>query len=202
MVAGNKIFGAALLRQAISSLVVAETNNEIENPLWHGEVHALKRLYELPAATTRYERSASSSRHMNLARSASRRSPGPASTTSIISSRTKTRGMAFSIPPRPPHPEGSIHASSPAATTPATAIGRATRSRSLLRACRMPSGRLCRSAFRDPQRNTMRLVAAAIQQSKTGNEVPPMRHLCHRATAGIVLNRRVSSQRAMPRSRG
>ena len=46
---GNKIFGAALLRKADLSLVLAETNNEIENPLWHGEVHALKRFYERPA---------------------------------------------------------------------------------------------------------------------------------------------------------
>ena len=46
---GNKIFGAAILRKADLSLVLAETNNEIENPLWHGEVHALKRFYELPA---------------------------------------------------------------------------------------------------------------------------------------------------------
>ena len=46
--AGNKIFGAALLRKADLSLVLAETNNEIENPLWHGEVHAIKRFYELP----------------------------------------------------------------------------------------------------------------------------------------------------------
>ena len=45
---GNKIFGAAILRKSDRSLVLAETNNEIENPLWHGEVHALKRFYELP----------------------------------------------------------------------------------------------------------------------------------------------------------
>ena len=32
------------------SLVLAETNNEIENPLWHGEVHCLKRFYEMPKA--------------------------------------------------------------------------------------------------------------------------------------------------------
>ncbi|MEX0628884.1 MAG: nucleoside deaminase [Cucumibacter sp.] len=43
---GNKIFGAAILRKADLSLVIAETNNEVENPLWHGEMHALKRLYE------------------------------------------------------------------------------------------------------------------------------------------------------------
>lgn len=44
--AGNKVFGAAILRKPDLSLVVAETNNETENPLWHGEVHTLKRLYE------------------------------------------------------------------------------------------------------------------------------------------------------------
>ncbi|MCT7377746.1 nucleoside deaminase [Chelativorans salis] len=46
--AGNKLFGAAILRKRDLSLVLAETNNELENPLWHGEVHALKRFYELP----------------------------------------------------------------------------------------------------------------------------------------------------------
>ncbi len=49
--AGNKIFGAAILRKSDLSLVVAESNNEIENPLWHGEIHALKAFYELAAAT-------------------------------------------------------------------------------------------------------------------------------------------------------
>jgi tRNA(Arg) A34 adenosine deaminase TadA len=44
---GNKVFGAALLRKSDLSLVIAETNNETENPLWHGEIHTLKRLYEL-----------------------------------------------------------------------------------------------------------------------------------------------------------
>jgi tRNA(Arg) A34 adenosine deaminase TadA len=46
--AGNKLFGAAILRKSDLSLVVAETNNEIENPLWHGEMHTIKRFYELP----------------------------------------------------------------------------------------------------------------------------------------------------------
>jgi tRNA(Arg) A34 adenosine deaminase TadA len=46
--AGNKLFGAAVLRKSDLSVVIAETNNELENPLWHGEVHALKRFYELP----------------------------------------------------------------------------------------------------------------------------------------------------------
>lgn len=47
---GNKLFGAAILRKDDRSLVLAETNNETENPLWHGEVHCLKRFYELPKA--------------------------------------------------------------------------------------------------------------------------------------------------------
>ena len=45
---GNKLFGAAILRKDDLSLVLAETNNEAENPLWHGEIHALKRFYEIP----------------------------------------------------------------------------------------------------------------------------------------------------------
>lgn len=44
---GNKVFGAALLRKSDLSLVLAETNNEVENPLWHGEMHCLKRFYEM-----------------------------------------------------------------------------------------------------------------------------------------------------------
>jgi tRNA(Arg) A34 adenosine deaminase TadA len=48
---GNKLFGAAILNKADGSLVLAETNNELENPLWHGEVHALKRFYEMPKDT-------------------------------------------------------------------------------------------------------------------------------------------------------
>jgi tRNA(Arg) A34 adenosine deaminase TadA len=47
VVAGNKIFGAAILRKSDLSVVIAETNNEMENPLWHGEMHAMKRFYEL-----------------------------------------------------------------------------------------------------------------------------------------------------------
>jgi tRNA(Arg) A34 adenosine deaminase TadA len=49
--AGNKLFGAAILRKSDLSLVVAETNNETENPLWHGEMHAIRRFYELPRDT-------------------------------------------------------------------------------------------------------------------------------------------------------
>jgi len=43
---GNKIFGAAILLKKDLSLVIAQTNNEIENPLWHGEMHTIKKLYE------------------------------------------------------------------------------------------------------------------------------------------------------------
>ena len=46
---GNKVFGAAILRKNDHSMVLAGTNNEIENPLWHGEVHTLKKFYEMPA---------------------------------------------------------------------------------------------------------------------------------------------------------
>lgn len=45
---GNKLFGAAILKKSDLSVVVAETNNEIENPLWHGEMHAIKRFFEIP----------------------------------------------------------------------------------------------------------------------------------------------------------
>jgi tRNA(Arg) A34 adenosine deaminase TadA len=47
--AGDKIFGAAILRKSDLSLVVGEVNHETANPLWHGEIHAIKRFYELPA---------------------------------------------------------------------------------------------------------------------------------------------------------
>lgn len=44
---GNKVFGAAILRKSDLSLVIAGTNAETDNPLWHGEVHTLKQFYEL-----------------------------------------------------------------------------------------------------------------------------------------------------------
>ncbi|QBR83460.1 nucleoside deaminase [Legionella israelensis] len=47
---GNKLFGAAILKKEDLSLVIAGTNNEMENPLWHGEVHTIKKLYEMPAS--------------------------------------------------------------------------------------------------------------------------------------------------------
>ena len=44
---GNKIFGAAIIKKDDYSLVVAGTNNETENPLWHGEIHTIKKFYEI-----------------------------------------------------------------------------------------------------------------------------------------------------------
>jgi tRNA(Arg) A34 adenosine deaminase TadA len=45
--AGNKVFGAAILRKSDGSLVVAGTNGETENPLLHGEISTLNQFYEL-----------------------------------------------------------------------------------------------------------------------------------------------------------
>jgi tRNA(Arg) A34 adenosine deaminase TadA len=47
--AGDKLFGAAILRKVDLSLVVAGTNQETANPLWHGEISALNAFYRLPA---------------------------------------------------------------------------------------------------------------------------------------------------------
>ena len=43
---GSKVFGAAVLRKADLSLVLAETNHEAYSPLWHGEVYTIKMFYE------------------------------------------------------------------------------------------------------------------------------------------------------------
>ena len=51
VIAGNKLFGAAILKKSDLSLVVAGTNAEMENPLFHGEVSTLNAFYRLPAAT-------------------------------------------------------------------------------------------------------------------------------------------------------
>ena len=45
---GNKIFGAAILQKSDLSLVVAGTNDEVTNPLFHGEILTLNAFYELP----------------------------------------------------------------------------------------------------------------------------------------------------------
>ena len=48
---GNKLFGAALLRKSDNSLLLTETNDEMQSPLLHGEMHTLKRYHELDAST-------------------------------------------------------------------------------------------------------------------------------------------------------
>jgi len=45
--AGNKVFGAALLRKSDMSLVLAGTNSETDNPLLHGEISTLNQFYEM-----------------------------------------------------------------------------------------------------------------------------------------------------------
>jgi tRNA(Arg) A34 adenosine deaminase TadA len=45
--AGNKVFGAAILRKSDLSLVMAGTNDETDNPLLHGEINTLNEFYEL-----------------------------------------------------------------------------------------------------------------------------------------------------------
>ncbi len=46
--AGNKVFGAALLRKSDFSVVIAGTNSETDNPLLHGEISTLNQFYERP----------------------------------------------------------------------------------------------------------------------------------------------------------
>lgn len=48
---GNKVFGAALLRKSDMSTYMAATNNEIESPLHHGEMHLLKHYFDVPEDT-------------------------------------------------------------------------------------------------------------------------------------------------------
>jgi tRNA(Arg) A34 adenosine deaminase TadA len=45
--AGNKVFGAAVLRKSDTSVVIAGTNSETDNPLLHGEINTLNQFYEL-----------------------------------------------------------------------------------------------------------------------------------------------------------
>ena len=44
---GNKIFGAAMLKKSDLSTIIAGTNHETENPLWHGEIYTIKQYYEM-----------------------------------------------------------------------------------------------------------------------------------------------------------
>jgi len=42
---GNKIFGAAILSKRDFTTIVIGTNNEIINPLMHGEISAINKFY-------------------------------------------------------------------------------------------------------------------------------------------------------------
>lgn len=44
---GNKMFGAGILKKSDLSTIMVGTNNETENPLWHGEVHTIKLYYDM-----------------------------------------------------------------------------------------------------------------------------------------------------------
>ena len=46
---GNKIFGAAILTKKDLNLVIAATNLETKNPLYHGEISCLNQYWELTA---------------------------------------------------------------------------------------------------------------------------------------------------------
>ena len=46
---GNKVFGAAVLHGESLELVIAGTNQEVANPLFHGEISCLNRYWALPA---------------------------------------------------------------------------------------------------------------------------------------------------------
>ena len=45
---GNKIFGAAILNKKDFSTICVGTNNEMKNPLLHGEISVLNNFYEIP----------------------------------------------------------------------------------------------------------------------------------------------------------
>ena len=44
---GNKIFGAAILKKKDLKTICIGTNNEINNPIWHGEISVLNKFYTI-----------------------------------------------------------------------------------------------------------------------------------------------------------
>ena len=44
---GNKMFGGGMLKKSDLSTIMVGTNNETENPLWHGEVNTIKLYYDM-----------------------------------------------------------------------------------------------------------------------------------------------------------
>jgi tRNA(Arg) A34 adenosine deaminase TadA len=49
---GNKVFGAAILDSELD-LIIAETNNEIVNPLFHGEINLINEWSKVTTAAER-----------------------------------------------------------------------------------------------------------------------------------------------------
>lgn len=49
VLAGSKLFGAAILLKSDLSVVYADTNQERGSPLWHGETWTIKQFFEIPA---------------------------------------------------------------------------------------------------------------------------------------------------------
>ena len=47
VIAGHKVFGAAILKKSDFSVIIADTNHELDNPIWHGEMYVLKKFFEL-----------------------------------------------------------------------------------------------------------------------------------------------------------
>jgi tRNA(Arg) A34 adenosine deaminase TadA len=45
---GSKLFGAAILDRSTLSTVIAETNNERESPLLHGEINCIQQFFKIP----------------------------------------------------------------------------------------------------------------------------------------------------------
>jgi tRNA(Arg) A34 adenosine deaminase TadA len=45
---GSKLFGAAILNRSTLSPVIAETNNERESPLLHGEINCIQQFFKIP----------------------------------------------------------------------------------------------------------------------------------------------------------
>ena len=94
--AGNKVFGAALLRKSDMSLVIAGTNSETDNPLLHGEISTLNQFYEMPDRPP--TRDWCFCPPTSRAPCACRPSPGRGSTTSTTSSPTRIPGTPSASP--------------------------------------------------------------------------------------------------------
>ena len=96
---GDKVFGGAILRKSDLSLVIAATNRETENPLFHGEISTLNAFFALAGSA----RPAPEDCPVPLDPRALLAVPvgdhlGRGSTTSTTSSATWTPRDAFHIP--------------------------------------------------------------------------------------------------------